>query len=276
MQDEDWGGLGPYPGASSCIPTAVHPTGKGVTVVRLSLGKHWLKRRGWVVLVALATAWALSLAPWVRGQERVPFGLKEVLNRMDRMSKRLKTLSASLEYTKVTVLVDDHSTESGEIFLRHSSSPQILIRFEKPDRKTILFKKNSAEIYIPKINQIQEYDLKDHQDLLQQFLLLGFGTRSGDLRKSYNLKLAGERVLDGDAVVVLELVPKEAEVAARLEKVTLWVSEESWLPVQQRFHEPNGDYVLAKYTSVKVNRYLPGSKFRINANGNVTRLKMTN
>lgn len=245
-------------------------------MVRLGLFNHLRKRRVWVVLVALATAWALSLAPRVRGEERVPFGLKEVLNRMDRMSKRLKTLSASLEYTKVTVLVDDHSTESGEIFLRHSSSPQILIRFEKPDRKTILFKKNSAEIYIPKINQIQEYDLKDHQDLLQQFLLLGFGTRSGDLRKSYDLKLAGKRVLDGDAVVVLELVPKEAEVAARLEKVTLWVSEESWLPVQQRFHEPNGDYVLAKYTSVKVNRYLPSSKFRINANGNVTRLKMTN
>lgn len=245
-------------------------------MVRLGLFNHLRKRRVWVVLVALATAWALSLAPRVRGEERVPFGLKEVLNRMDRMSKRLKTLSASLEYTKVTVLVDDHSTESGEIFLRHSSSPQILIRFEKPDRKTILFKKNSAEIYIPKINQIQEYDLKDHQDLLQQFLLLGFGTRSGDLRKSYDLKLAGKRVLDGDAVVVLELVPKEAEVAARLEKVTLWVSEKSWLPVQQRFHEPNGDYVLAKYTSVKVNRYLPSSKFRINANGNVTRLKMTN
>lgn len=276
MQDEDWGGLGPYPSAQSCIPTAVSPAGKGVTAVRLSLGNHWPKRRVWVVLVALATVWALSLAPWVRGEERVPLGLKEVLNRMDRVSKRLKTLSASIEYTKVTVLVDDHATESGEIFFRHSSSPQILIQFEKPDRKTILFKKNSAEIFIPKINQIQEYDLKGHQDLLQQFLLLGFGTRSGDLRKSYDLKLAGERVLDGDAVVILELVPKEAEVADRLEKVTLWVSEESWLPVQQRFHEPNGDYVLAKYTSVKVNRYLPSSKFRINANGDVTRLKMTN
>ena len=90
------------------------------------------------------------------------------------------------------------------------------------------------------------------------------------------MKLAGERDLDGDAVVVLELVPKEPEVFDRLEKITLWVSEESWLPVQQQFNEPNGDYVLARYRSVKVNRYLPGSKFRIIANGDVTRLKMTN
>ena len=227
-------------------------------------------------MAALAAVWALGSAQRAMGKERAPFGLKDVLTRMDWMSKRLKTLSASLEYTKVTVLVDDHSTESGEIFLRHSSSPQILIQFEKPDRKTILFKKNSAEIYIPKINQIQEYDLKDHQELLQQFLLLGFGTRSRDLRKSYDLKLAGDRDLDGDAVVVLELVPKEPEVFGRLEKITLWVSEESWLPVQQQFNEPNGDYILARYRSVKVNRYLPGSKFRINANGDVTRLKMTN
>ena len=242
----------------------------------MRLCKHWPKTLVVAVMAALAAVWALGSGQRARGEERAPFGLKDVLTRMDRMSKRLKTLSASLEYTKVTVLVDDHSTESGEIFLRHSSSPQILIRFEKPDRKTILFKKNSAEIYIPKINQIQEYDLKDHQELLQQFLLLGFGTRSGDLRKSYDLKLAGERDLDGDAVVVLELVPKEPEVFDRLEKITLWVSEESWLPVQQRFNEPNGDYVLARYRSVKVNRYLPGSKFRIIANGDVTRLKMTN
>ena len=252
------------------------PTGKRVIETRLSLRNHWLKRGVRVLLVVLVAAWLPGQAHRVRGEGQVTFDLKKVLGRMDRMSKRLKTFSANLEYTKVTVLVDDRATEFGNIFLQHSSSPKILIQFEKPDRKTILFKENSAEIFIPKINQIQEYDLKDHQDLLQQFLMLGFGTRSEDLVKSYDLRLKGDRVLDGDVVIVLELAPKEAEVADRLEKVVLWVSPKSWLPVQQRFHEPNGDYILAKYTSIKVNHRLPGSRFRINANGDVRRLKMTN
>jgi outer membrane lipoprotein-sorting protein len=125
------------------------------------------------------------------------------------------------------------------------------------------------------MNQLQEYDLENQQGVLEQFLLLGFGTHSGRLRKSYDLRLRGEQELDGDAVVVLELTPKESEVMDRIQKVTLWVSEESWLPVQQRFNEPSGDYSLAKYGSVKVNLYLPSSKFRIQTRRDVTRLKMT-
>ena len=226
--------------------------------------------------MAAGALWIAEGAETVSRENGRPLKLKEVLRRMDEMSGRLKTLSASLQYTRVTVLVGDKSTEYGEIFFRNRKGPQILIQFKDPNGKTVLFGKNKAEIYLPKMNQLQEYDLGDHHGMLEQFLLLGFGTQSDKLQKSYNLKLLGEKELDGDAVVVLELTPKKAEVLDRIQKVTLWVSEESWLPIQQKFHEPSGDYTLAKYGSVKVNRYLPGSKFRIQTQGDVTRLRMTN
>ena len=107
---------------------------------------------------------------------------------MNEASKRLKTVSANLDYTTVTVLVNDKSTESGQLFFRKGKSPEICINFQKPERKILLLKKNRGEIYLPKINQVQEYDLEQKSDLLQQFLLLGFGTDTNELKKNYDIK----------------------------------------------------------------------------------------
>ncbi len=200
--------------------------------------------------------------------------LKEVLARMDNTAGRLKTLSASLEYTVVTALVDDKSTEMGKIFYR--KGPQVLIEFSAPSERKFFFGGDRAEVYYPKINQLQEYKLENHQGMIEQFLLLGFGTNSSRLRKSYHLKMVGEEVLDGDAVVVLELIPKDEEVRERLKKVILWISEESWLPVQQKFSKPGGDYTVAKYSSVKVNRALSASRLKIKTKRDTTRVRMNN
>ncbi len=239
--------------------------------------KHRFWRNGaWLGITTALLLAATSLSPAVlrRHRGKFPRELAEILSRMDDASKRLKTLSAKLEYTKVTVLVNDKSTETGQLFFHKSKNPEILISIQKPDPKTILFKKDRAEIYMPKINQVQEYDLGQHSELVQRFLLLGFGKESGDLRKDYKVKLLDEEELEGDTTAVLELVPRKEDIAAHLDKIHLWVSEESWLPVQQKFFEPGGDYLTARYSGVKVNRELPSSTFRIETPKDVKRVKM--
>ena len=200
--------------------------------------------------------------------------LDQILSHMNQSAKRLKTLSADLEYTKVTVLVNDFSTESGQMYFRNGKSPDILIDFNKPAPKVILFKKDKAEIYQPKINQIQEFDLSKHTGLIQQFLLLGFGTDSKEMRKVYQIKYLKEEQLGGDTTALLELTPRNESLAAQLSKIHLWISEESWLPVQQKFFEAGGDYSVARYSSVKVNRNLPSSTFRLHAAKDAKRVKM--
>ncbi|HEV2245345.1 MAG TPA: hypothetical protein VGW37_01715, partial [Terriglobia bacterium] len=128
--------------------------------------------------------------------------LNQVFSHMDQTARRLKTLSADLEYTKVTVLVNDFSTESGEMYFRNSKTPDILIKFTAPAPKVILFRKNKAEIYQPKINQVQEFDLSKHSQLIQQFLLLGFGTQSNDMQKVYAVKYLREEELGGDTTAL--------------------------------------------------------------------------
>ena len=88
------------------------------------------------------------------------------------------------------------------------------------------------------------------------------------------MKLIGEEEVNGDTTAVLELVPRKASVAAQITKVQLWISEGSWLPVEQKFFEPGGDYLETKYTSVVVNRDLPSSIFEIPAAKGAKRVKM--
>jgi outer membrane lipoprotein-sorting protein len=229
----------------------------------------------------LSLAGALLLAPGSSASAmlrhhkgKLPPNLAEIFSRMNDSAKRLKTVSANLEYTKVTVLVNDKSTEHGQLFFHKSKNSEIRIDIQEPDPKIILFKKNKAEIYLPKINQIQEYDVEQRSGLIQQFLLLGFGTETGDLRKLYDLKFVNEEDLDGDTTALLELIPRKENIATLLTKVQIWVSEESWLPMQQQFFEPGGDYLIARYTAVKVNRQLPPSTFEIRAAKGAKRVKM--
>ena len=238
--------------------------------MRTNLKKRFLQLAGITLAAAVA-----GPALWARPRQKADtLSLKDILDHMNEAGKHLKTVSTNLEYTKETVLVDDRSTEYGKLYFRKSKNPDILLNFEKPDPKVILFRKNKAEIFLPKTNQIQEYDLTKHSGLVQQFLLLGFGTDTNELKKSYDIKYVGEEQMGGDMAVVLELTPNEKSTAAQLSKIQLWISEESWLPIQQKFFEPGGDYLLTRYTSVRVNRLIPSSSFRIKAPSDAQRVQM--
>jgi outer membrane lipoprotein-sorting protein len=247
---------------------------KGHSLGRV-LSINWttqIRRLALAFAATVACSCALALAAPRKGAAGL--NLKEILSRMDESGKHIRTVSSDIEYTKVTVLVNDRSTESGHLYYRKGKNPEILLSFDKPDPKILLLKKNKAEIFMPKTNQIQEYDLERHSGLVQQFLLLGFGTDSDDLDKAYEIKLAGEQQLGSDTVVMLELTPREERVSAQLAKVQLWISEESWLPLQQKFFEPSGDYLETRYSSIKVNRNISSSTFRIDAPKDAKRIKM--
>lgn len=216
--------------------------------------------------LAAALAAAAVLPAWARPR-KPKSDLAQVLGRMNDAAKHLKTVSAELDYTTVTVLVNDRSTEHGQFFFENPKNPEILIRFTSPDPKTFLYRHNSAEIYYPKLNRIEQYNLQRQSGLVQQFLLLGFGTDANALKQNYDVRMVDEEDLRGESTILLELTPRQPDVRSQLTKIQLWVSEDSWLPAQQQFFQPDGDYLIAHYSAVKVNRPLPGSTFHIDAPG---------
>ena len=200
--------------------------------------------------------------------------LEQVLSHMDAAAAHFHAMTARLSYTKVTVVVNDRTTESGVIYFekeKGGKSFKVLLEFTQPEAKTVLFREKKAWIYRPKIAQKEEYDLgKDLR--LEPFLLVGFGGGGHDLLKAYSITLGkaepDEAGLSSAGVVKLDLIPKGA-MAEQVRKVELWLARDTWQPIQQKFTEPDGDNLTARYTNIQESQGWPDSKFQIKTEGPV-------
>jgi outer membrane lipoprotein-sorting protein len=198
--------------------------------------------------------------------------LDDVLKQMDREQGQFQSLTASIERTKVTVVVNDHSTESGQIEVRRDG--KMRIDLTSPDQKTILRDGDHIYVYTPRIRRVEEYDLGKRRDLIDQLLLLGFGTSGDSVKKSYLITLQGEDSLNGQKVVHLELTPRADDVRKQISKIDLWLNEGNWLPAQQQLFETgSGDYSIIRYSNVARNVPIPDARFRPAWPKGVTRVK---
>ena len=219
------------------------------------------------VLVCMVCA-AASFATQPQGH----WTLELLLKQLDQEARSFRSLTADIDRTKVTVVVNDKSTESGKIFVRRDD--KMRIEFNPPDEKTILRAGNELFLYNPKIKQVEEYDLGKHRALVDQFLLLGFGTSGSDLQKGYLVTLVGEEEVDNRQVLKLELTPKSDDARKQVSKIHIWIDESTWLPAQQQvFETGSGDYFLIRYTNVVRNPQLSDNQFKQHWPKGVTRVK---
>lgn len=217
------------------------------------------KYRSLLFLIALCT---LSAPLVARGpQAPAKITLEYVLSMMDHAAQDFKSLTAAIEQVKYTAVVRDKSTETGEIFVRKDA--KVRIDFQSPDPRTILRNGDNVYIYTPKINRVEEYNIGKNRATVDQYLALGFGTRTDALKKNYDIVLTGEEEFDGHEAAVLEMTPKSQEQKKQISKVVMWIDEASWLPVQQKFVETgSGDYLMSRFTKVMKNLKLGDGKFK--------------
>jgi outer membrane lipoprotein-sorting protein len=194
-------------------------------------------------------------------QSTQKWNLPAVLGLMDKSAKDFHSLTANIEHIKYTDVVKDTSTESGEIYVERDE--KMRIEFEKPDPRTILRTGDSLFIYTPKINRVEEFNLGKNKEMVDQYVLLGFGTKSENIEKSYTIELKDEVTLDDKKAVLLELTPKSDQIRKQITKIQMWIDESSWLPIEQKFYEAgSGDYLLFHYTKTMKNLKINGSKFK--------------
>jgi outer membrane lipoprotein-sorting protein len=224
------------------------------------------------MLVAAAVLVLPLAGPLAQGGAQGGWTLADILRQIDRGAREFQSLTADVERTKVTVVVNDHSTESGQIRMRRDA--KMRIDLTTPDPRTILRTGDRLYIYNPKIRRVEEYDLGRHRALLDQFVLLGFGTSASNLRDSYLITVEAEETLGSQKVLRLQLIPKDDEVRQEISRIDLWLDEATWIPAQQKFYETgSGDYFVIRYTNVTRNVPIADSRFRPNWPSGVTRVK---
>ena len=222
------------------------------------------------MVAILAVDW-LSLA--ALAQEELSTETSKVLSQMDQASKILSTLTADVIQTKVTVVVNDTSVETGKLFHKRSkNSSKTKLEYDKPELKTLLIEKGKVWIYEPRINRLQEFDLgKDHSQA--EFFITGVGQSGANLSKSYNVKFLNEESVNEIKTAVLELKPKSDKVSSMFSKVQLWIDQTRWVPIQTRLTETSGDYFTIQFNNIQLNPHLSDRIFKINAPPNVEKIK---
>ena len=122
----------------------------------------------------------------------------DVLSKLDQSAAKFSSMTANLTRLTYTKVIDDKAIEEGKMALKKVGPRdlQVLIDFTKPDPRTVAFRGRKAEIFYPKLKQVQEYDLGKQTDLVDQFLLVGFGTTGKELKSNYAVKYLGEETID--------------------------------------------------------------------------------
>jgi outer membrane lipoprotein-sorting protein len=203
---------------------------------------------------------AFLLTSWLPAASAAA-SLKEVLDRMDRAAASFQAVTAKVRKASLTAVINDETVEQGVLWMARSARKivRMKIEFREPDPRVLAFAGRKGEVYYPKINTVQEYDLGRHGALVDQFLLLGFGTPGRELARDYQIRLAGAEQVAGLRADRLELVPKAKEARQHIAKVELWIADPGGYPVQQKFYTPSGDTTTITYTGVVINPPLSDS-----------------
>ena len=192
-------------------------------------------------------------------------GQTDLLARMDQAASAFRTMSASMRSVNHTAVIGTDETESGTVLVKRvkANDVRMLTQLTEPDEKAVAFQGGKAEMYLPKAQLVQVYDIGKNKDLLAQFFLLGFGATRAEMTRDFHVQQGGEEAVAGRKAVRLELTPKDQKVLQHLKKVELWITPETGYAVQQKFHQGGGDYRLVTYTDLKINPSIPDSALKL-------------
>jgi outer membrane lipoprotein-sorting protein len=234
--------------------------------------KPGARSQEWVRLFLL---WILASGFWLPNLALAQtYTLDQILAKMEENGKNFRSMQASMERTKVTVIVNDKATDIGTVyFARRGKDPRIMVDITKPEQQRMLIDQGKALLYFPKLKQVQEYFLGQNQDKAE-FLLIGFGQSNQDIRKVYDTALVGEETINGQKTSILELKPKSVKASALFSKIRLWMDQTKWIPIQSQMTEASGDYMIVKFTNIKMNVKIPESAFDLKMPKDVKTIKL--
>jgi outer membrane lipoprotein-sorting protein len=227
------------------------------TLIRLA---RWLRLKSLSALLLSIAALCHSAAFY---SETTP-EIKKVFERIDNAGRSIVDLTAEITQNKVTLVVNDTSTDTGKLFLKRTKSGnRTRLDYQAPEVKTLLIDKAKIWIYEPNLKRLQEIELGKHRDQAE-FMLVGLGQSSSDLLRAYDVKYIREESVSGSKASLIELRPKSDKTSALFTKIWLWIDYNFGIPIQTQLTESSGDYMTLRLRNIKINPNLTDKEFKLN------------
>lgn len=180
--------------------------------------------------------------------------LQQVLARMDKSADSFHSMTANLTQLNHTEVINENETLNATVrMMKTKDGIAGRLDFAEPNRKIVSIRNRQLQVFYPKSNTVDLYDLGKYGEQLDQFLLLGFATSGKDLQRNYKVKLVGTPTVAGKVTSQLELTPKNEKAKETFEKAQLWLAQNESYPVQEKIDKNGQDYTLITYSDVKLN-----------------------
>jgi outer membrane lipoprotein-sorting protein len=194
--------------------------------------------------------------------------LTAVFSRMDQTAQKFKSMTANIEQTTYTKIVDSSSTTSGTIALTRSKNGDLkfLVSFTNgPDApSSTAYAGTEVQTYNPRTKVEQIINVSTKKQMIEQAMSLGFGASSAEMKAAYDISYVGPDRIDGQPTEHIKLVPKAKDMQERVKEADLWISDALGLPLQQRITPPTtGNYNQFRYSNVKVNPALSDKDLKL-------------
>ncbi len=175
--------------------------------------------------------------------------IDSVYARIDAAAKTFKGVSADISNTEHNGLLNSDDTKPGTAkFLRVKPGlTKVLIDYKT---EALSYDGNEGKMYKPKTNTVDVFKVGDKQNMVNQYLALGFGVSSAELKASYDVTYVGEEQVAGQSASHVKLIPKSPDTRQKIKQADLWYGP-SGSVLQQKITTPSGDYNLLAYSNMK-------------------------
>ncbi len=191
--------------------------------------------------------------------------LPNILAQMDKNAESFQSMTGDLTQVNHTEIINENETQNAAVRMKRTKDGIVgRVDFSGPNQKILSIRERQLQMFYPKSNVVELYDVGKYGDQLDQFLLLGFSTSGKELQRNYKVRLVGTETIAGQPATHLELTPKSKQAQDIFKKADLWLAPDANHPVREKIHKNDQDYTLITYTNVKLNPPLSDKDLELN------------
>lgn len=181
--------------------------------------------------------------------------LETLIERVRLEHSRLETLEADFVQHKESTMLLEPQEATG--LFSYAAPDKVRWEYLSPNPISLLIAGDEMTTWYQDINQAEKAKVGKQSERIMEYL--GAGSSMDTLLEYFVARLAVPE--DPQAPYRVELSPRFARIAKRLEEMSLWIDSRYFMPVRLRYVEPDGDVTDYRFENLRINGRLPRDRF---------------
>ncbi len=221
-----------------------------------------------VLLLSLSALTLPSFAPVASAAEKLPdpkapgldgnARLKALVDRVKIEQSHLKTLEAKFTQTQQSAMLVTPETSTGGF--SYAAPDRVRWEYTTPNPISVVIKGEEMTTWYHDLKRADLLKIGRYSN--QVFKYLGASGNMDSLVEYFTVRLTAPP--KKGVPYQMELIPRFSRISKRIKSMTLWIDDETFLPVRLKYVEADGDWTDYKFSDMKMNSAIPSDRFVLN------------